>query len=187
MPSFWPRRLTIADRVTPAEPPDTAGIEFGWKVHAAIQDWTRGVDAKASIALVATAGIGLFAGKEVFGADGSLHASHGGQLWAVRIMALGFLIAGAFALWAVVPNLKRKRTKELAHAGLVYFGHLRTRSERDIEAALSTLTRQEVLRQLASQIHATSDVAWKKHVRLQGALGCLAIAVAAFAVAEACF
>jgi len=40
-------------RSTPS-PPDTPlpGIEFGWRVHLAIQEWTKSVDQKASIFLV---------------------------------------------------------------------------------------------------------------------------------------
>lgn len=166
----------------PAEPPKD--VEFGWRVHAAIQDWIKNVDQKASITLAIVTAVGGFALSQVFGEKGSLHAVHGDQLWPIRVMGAAFVAAGFCALYAVFPNLKRSRTKKLAGTGLIFFGHLRHRSVDEIDVALADLDDAGIRRQLASQLQATSGVAWKKHARLQVAHILLVIAVVAFGVAE---
>lgn len=178
---FKKPKATSSPPPAPEVPKDA---DFGWRVHAAILDWTKNVDQKASITLAIITGVGGLAATQVFGDKGSLHAIQGDQLWAIRVMGAAFLAAGFFALYAVFPNLKRRRTKELSNTGLIFFGHLRHRSVDDIRSALTALEDNEVRQQLASQLHATSDIAWKKHARLQAAHILLAIAIIAFAVAE---
>lgn len=161
-----------------------ADIEFAWKVHAATQDWIRSVDTKSSITLAIIAGFGVFAANQVFSDDGSLVATTGRQLWAVRVMGVAFLLSGLFVLHAVFPSLKRKRARQLGQTGLIYFGHLRHRNAAEIEEALVNLDDSEIRKQLASQLDATSDIAWKKHARLQRAQIALVVAVIAFTLAE---
>jgi hypothetical protein len=160
------------------------GLDFGWKVHAATQDWIKGVDAKASLTLAIIAALGLFAGGQVFGDKGSLHDVHDAQLWAVRVMAAAFVAAGLSALHAVFPSLKRRRARGYAQSGLIYFGHLRHADSEDIERRLASLDDHEAIHQLASQLDATAKIAWNKHCRLQRAQICLVVAVAAFAAAQ---
>jgi hypothetical protein len=170
--------------ISPTEPPD---IDFAWKVHAATQDWTKGVDTKSSITFAIIVGFGLFAANQVFGDKGSLVSPTDQQLWSVRAMGAFLGLSALAALWAVFPNLKRRRAKRLADTGLIYFGHLRHRSTDDIEAALANLDYVEMRKQLASNIHATTDIAWKKHSRLQFSHVMLVLAVAAFVLAETVF
>jgi hypothetical protein len=159
-------------------------LDFAWRVHTAIQDWTKNVDNKASITLAIVTAVGGFAASQVFGQNGSLHAVHGDQLWPIRTMGVAFLVAGLSALYAVFPSLKRRRSKELAGTGLIFFGHLRHRSTEEIEAALLDLDNAAIRHQLASQLRVTSDIAWRKHARLQLAHIALFVAVTAFAVSE---
>lgn len=99
-------------------------------------------------------------------------------------MGAAFVLAGLSALHAVFPSLKRRRARRFAGSGLVYFGHLRHRSAEQIRTALAKLDQHEIRNQLAHQLHVTSDIAWRKHARLQRAQLLLIAAVAAFMVAE---
>ncbi|MDQ3739675.1 MAG: DUF5706 domain-containing protein [Actinomycetota bacterium] len=153
-------------------------------MHAATQDWIRGIDTKASLTLAVIAAVGLFAAGQVFSEQGSLYDPQDEQLWAVRAMALAFTLSGLSALHAVFPSLKRKRARKLAKSGLIYFGHLRHRSTDEIYAALANVDDDVVLRQLASQLEATSAIAWKKHARLQRAHALLVLGLVAFGIAE---
>lgn len=164
----------------PADEKDPVGIEFGWKVHGLIQDWIKGVDAKSSITFAVIVGFGLFFSNQVFGDKGSLNGTVGDQLWAVRGTGIALGLAVACALYAVYPTLKRKRAKAMSSTGLIYFGHLRHRSAQEIETALAGLDNEQILKQLASQIEATSDLAWKKHARLQAAQLMLVLALIGF-------
>jgi hypothetical protein len=173
-----------AHLVSAAEARRPDDLDFAWKAHAAVQDWTRNVDQKASITLAIIVAVGGFAANQVFGSAGNLHALHGDQLWATRIMGMAFFAAGLSALHAVFPSLKRRDVHESPVGGLIYFGHLRHLGTDGIETALRSLTASEARRQLANQLHVTSDIAWKKHARLQRAHVLLVVALGAFGVAE---
>src|SRR5689334_1231148 len=95
----------------PAPPPTpTAPIDFAWRVHAAIQDWTRTVDQKASITLVFSVALATIAAREVFDENGGLHAATGLRLWLVRGMGGCFAAAAMLALLTVLPRLRRHAT-----------------------------------------------------------------------------
>jgi len=146
------------------------GNQFGWRAHEAIQGWTASVDVKASIVVVVETAVAGAATRAVITRQGELHAAVGLHL-ATAIAAATFLVlAVVCALWVVFPRLERRRTARLASDGLVYFGHLRKRSPDDIAAALDALTPEEERRQLASQLHITGRVAWRKHAWLQRSL-----------------
>ena len=160
------------------------GIDFGWRVHVAIQEWTKSVDQKASIILVFSVALATLAGREVFNATGGLHDASGARLWLVRAMGLAFATSAALATSVVLPHLRRRRARREAPSGLVFFGHLRHRSVTDIERQLRTLDHDEALGQLARQLKATSAIAWRKHARLQLAMFALLIASALFGIAR---
>ncbi len=176
-------------RTTRQHPPRSphkpaAGVEFGWKVHAAIQDCIRGVDTKASLTLAAITVLAVFAGNQVYGDKGSLNPPLDGiPFWAVRVFAGAFGLAFVCALLAVIPHLRAKRAKVHASTGLIFFGHLRYRKEADIVAELKELDEDEIIRQLGSQLDVTSDIAWRKHRYLQASHWFLAVAVASLVLA----
>lgn len=149
-----------------SRPPTTdgppPGIDFGWRVHLAIQEWTKSVDQKASIILVFSVALATLAGHEVFNATGGLHDASGLRLWLVRAMGLAFGASAVLAVSVVLPRLRHRAARRDAPTGLVYFGHLRHRSAADIERHLRTLDDDEALAQLARQLQATSAVAWRK-------------------------
>lgn len=168
-------------RADPGPPP---GIEFAWRAHVALQEWTKAVDQKASIILVFSVALATLAGREVFDIDGGLYNATGLKLWTVRFMGVSFAATALLALLVVLPRLRRRAARTEADEGLVYFGHLRHRTAADIEAHLRRLGEDEALAQLARQLQATSVIAWRKHARLQAGLVALMLAVASFAVAR---
>jgi hypothetical protein len=167
-----------------APPTATPGIDFAWRVHAALQDWTRSVDQKASIILALSVAIATLAGREVFDANGGLHETSGTKLWLVRIMAISFAASALLASSVVLPRLRRSAARREAHRGLIYFGHLRHRTAADIEQHLHRLDDDETLAQLARQLKTTAAVAWRKHARLQAAMLALLLATTSFATAR---
>jgi hypothetical protein len=172
------RRSTSA----PDKPP--AGLEFGWRVHLAIQDWTKTADQKASTILVLSAALATLAVHEVFDIHGGLHDASGTKLLLVRIMAASFTLSTLLATSVVLPRLRRRTARREADRGLVYFGHLRHRSAAEIERHLRELDDDEAIGQLARQLKATSVIAWRKHARLQATLFALTVAAASFAIAR---
>jgi len=173
------RRRSAPPAGTPAP-----GIDFAWRVHAALQDWTRSVDQKASIILALSAAIATIAGREVFDANGGLRDTSSTKLWLVRIMAISFAASALLASSVVLPRLRRSAARREAHRGLIYFGHLRHRTAADIEQHLRRLDDDETLAQLARQLEATAAVAWRKHARLQAATIALMLATTSFATAR---
>jgi hypothetical protein len=192
----WPSRprksrQTAASPPAPAEnAPASSGTsapldqDFAWRVHAATQDWIRGVDTKASITFVVITGLSVFFAGQLFGDKGSLAHPSGDQLWAVRATGLALGLAVLSALYAIWPSLEWKRSKQVACDGLIYFGHLRHRNAQSIEAKLQALTHDEIRRQLAMQLDITAKIAWRKHVRLRFAQLMTVLAVVGFVVAE---
>ncbi len=174
-------------REEPSAPPRGAcGVEFGWRVHGALIEWTKNIDVKASIVLtLILAGTGAVAAN-VFGEHGWLHNVHGTKLWAERVIWFCIAGAGLAAAWAVIPNLRaRAITREAKeNRGLVFFGHLRLLDPGEIERGLARLDEGEVLRQLAQQMHVMSCIAWKKHRRLQASILLAAIAALVYAAAR---
>jgi hypothetical protein len=174
----WRRSTHPSPDATPS------GVEFGWRVHLALQDWTKAVDQKASITLVFSVALATLAGREVFNSSGGLHDASGAKLWIVRAMGIFFAVSALFALSVVLPRLRRRATRQEAHHGLVYFGHLRHRNAEDIERQLRALDHDEELSQLARQLKATSVIAWRKHAHLQVAMLSLLIAGTLFGIAR---
>jgi hypothetical protein len=159
-------------------------IEFAWRVHHAIQQWTHNVDQKASIVLVFTTALAAVAAREVLSADGALYATHGFRLWLLRAMAGLFASSALFALSAVFPYLRTGQVAREAGRGLIYFGHLHHRSAVDILRDLRRLDERTILEQLAREVQVTSSIAWRKHLRLRTSLVLLLLAATLFAVAR---
>lgn len=169
------RRHSTPPTPTPSTKP--GGVEFAWRVHEAIQGWTATVDIKASVVVAVEAAVTGVAARGLITQHGELHGSIGLHL-ATAITALVTLAAAVgCGLWVVFPRLEHTKTASATYAGagLIYFGHLRTREPQDIADSLRRLTPDEERVQLARQLIITSDVAWRKHVWLQRSLGLFAI------------
>jgi hypothetical protein len=178
VPSVWRR----ARRDPPHD--HAPAIGFAWRAHAAIQDWTRNVDQKASITLVFSTALSAVAAREVLTKDGGLYATAGLKLWLVRAIGVLFALSALLALSVVLPRLRGRLAKAESRAGLIYFGHLRHRTTEDIFQALRTLDDAEALHQLALQLQVTSAIAWRKHQRLRASLVFLVLAATCLAVAR---
>jgi hypothetical protein len=154
------------------------GVEFGWRVHEAIQGWTATVDIKASIVIAVETAVAGAAARELITSHGELHGAIALHL-ATAIVALVSLIAAVGSgLWVVFPRLERTSTEPAASGGLIYFGHLRNRSVEDIAQALERLTPEEEGLQVARQLRVTGNVAWRKHAWLQASIALFAIGAA---------
>ena len=141
----------------------------------------------SSIVVVIETAVAGAGSQALITSKGELHSATGLHL-ACAICAVTLLVlAVAAALWVVFPRLRCRRTAELAQDGAIYFGHLRQRSPQDIHAALTAMTPDEELRQLALQLHATGEVAWRKHSWLQRSLILFGVGAALLFLAFAAF
>jgi hypothetical protein len=187
------RRAPAAHAAPPPAPQaaiaevDRTGIDFGWRAHEAVQGWTASVDGKASIVLVVETAVAGAATQALVTDDGLLHQATGLHLACAIVAATLLTVAVACSLWVVFPRLERSRTRRLAAKGLVYFGHLRERCVDDIVQALAELTPEQERRQLASQLHVTGEVAWRKHAWLQRSLACFTVGAVLLVVTYAAF
>jgi hypothetical protein len=182
--------MRIFERLSEPVPPDDRDqqalrVDFAWRTHDSIQQWTRNVDQKSSITLAFITAVGALLAKETLTADGSLAGASGLRLWVVRVAGTSLFVAAACALGAILPKLRTRDVKPEARRGLIFFGHLRYRaSTEEIAKAYSGLTTGEALDQLARQNKVTSKIAWDKHRLLQLAILFLALGVLTFAVAR---
>jgi len=148
-------------------------VDFGWKIHSALADWTGKVDAKASFALAAESA-GLIATINLT-AQGRAFSSLR-HLWQVvgLWLAIGLLLfAAILAIVAVTPRLRRGRIDAEAATNFIYFGHLRHWQPDDLTQAL---LRRALLPTLATQCVNMSGIAWRKHRLVQSSLTLAAIA-----------
>jgi hypothetical protein len=146
--------------------------EFAWQAHTAIQNWTAGVDTKASIVLVVETAISTAGATALISQGGELHSATGLHL-GISVAAVTFLVLSvACALWVVFPRLNYRN---LGQPGYIYFGQLAQRSPEQIEEGLSSLTENDTLTQLSQQLAVTSEIAWRKHVWLQRSIALLAL------------
>jgi hypothetical protein len=148
---------------------DRPGIEYAWRVHGALDAWTGKVDTKASISLAiesATVGFVLTLAKH----GERLNDLHGLADVLAKVGLACLLVAIGFAVRVVMPQLDRKNSKDpvVWNKNTIYFGHLRHWEVDDLTRKLAHHTDEE--RQLARQLKIMSEIAWKKHARLQWSL-----------------
>jgi Pycsar effector protein len=142
-------------------------VETAWKIHAAIVDWTGKVDTKASFALAlesaAIAGVvSLTAtGRRLSGLSGFWML---GSFWGGSVC---LLLAALLAATVVAPRLRTAAAKKEWPDNFIYFGHLRHWKAADLSRAL---VERDVLPVLSRQLVVMSQVAWRKHRRVQASL-----------------
>ncbi|MCN9241980.1 DUF5706 domain-containing protein [Streptomyces sp. RY43-2] len=156
--------------------------KHAWQVHAALTEWTRTADAKASFALamesaalaavVAMSGPGQRLGR----VSGALPET---ALWTgLTLLAL----AAVLAVLAVVPRHDHDGRARSAHADdFLFYGHIRHHTPAELADSLS---RHEPLPALTRQMVAMSRILWTKQRLVRQSLlcavgGCLLIAVGA--------
>lgn len=148
------------------------GVDFGWRVHAALDSWTGKVDTKASIALAIESAV--FGFVVTLTKRGEQFTSlHGSDLVVFRIGS-GFLLVAIFlSLLVVAPQLNRRQAKQIWSSNMIYFGHLRHWDPKKLAQALDT--DQPYGEQLARQLVTMAKIAWRKHALLQYSLACLVL------------
>lgn len=154
------------------------GLEFAWRVHAALDSWTGKVDTKASITLaIETALLGFIITLSI---DGGPLSTLGGTDLTIYRIGLSFVgLSVLMALGVVVPQLSRRKAKKEWEKNMIYFGHLR---RWDVDRLARALAEERPRHhQMARQLIEMSRIAWRKHVWLQGSLVTLLIGSAVIA------
>lgn len=145
------------------------GLDFGWKTHSAITDWTGKVDSKASAVLsLGGAVLGFII---VLSAQDRILTQLEGWRYVIRNIGIALFILGVFsAALVVMPRLGRIKARKNWQDNFIYFGHLRHWKAKDLKKKLSRLSEEEAISAVSNQLVATSKVAWFKHSLLQVAI-----------------
>ncbi|MGW0792132.1 Pycsar system effector family protein [Streptomyces sp. NPDC002911] len=142
-------------------------VKTAWQIHAALQESTRTVDAKASFALAmesaALAGIAALSGTGR--SLGRVTGFAEFALWA------GVVLIGLSAILAVLVVLPRHngqgRSPDPGADEFLFYGHLRHWAPDDLAQRLAGT---DALPSLSSQLVVMSAIAWTKHRRVQQSL-----------------
>lgn len=179
------RRAKVSEATSvSAEPSVTRGVDFAWRTHSAITDWTAKVDTKASIVL--SLGVALLGFLVTLSGTHRVFAHLHGWRHVFEITGLCLIAAGVLAAALVVaPRIDRRRARREWRANFVYFGHLRKWDRGDLRAKLQSLSEAEELDVLSGQLITTSRIAWWKHSLLQIAIAFIMSGSALSALAAA--
>ena len=173
--------VTKPENEPPGLPDEKQAIEFGWRVHGALDAWTGKVDTKASIALAIESAAFAFA-VSLTKTGERFYSLSGGDLTWLRIGLVALLLSILLSVFVVFPQLNRAKSKKNWRSNTIYFGHLRHWDAADLS---SVLGRDEPQRdQLATQLVAMSKIAWRKHSALQASLLAFVVGIAALVVLE---
>jgi hypothetical protein len=166
--------------LSPKDKDPHGGLDFAWRVHAALDSWTGKVDTKASITVaIESASLGFVLTLSKKGER--LSGLHGLSEVLYKIGVCSLVGALVFALFVVMPQLKRRQARRNWHRGMIYFGHLRHWDPTELASRLKS--RQDYEVHLADQLVVMSKVVWRKHARLQWSVWLLALAVVSLALA----
>lgn len=154
---------------------DKDAVEAGWKIHAALVDWTGKVDTKASFTLTIEAAI--LAGVITLSSADRVFAKLSG--WfpvALYVLGIALLVAAVMcAVLVVRPRLRSPNLKAESEYSYIYFGHLRFLDE---ETVSKHLRETPLLPVLAKQLVEMSKIAWEKHRYVQVSMTLAVIGVA---------
>lgn len=173
---FGRRRPSVAPTSADETERPNRGVDFAWRTHGAITDWTAKVDTKAAIVL-SLGGVLLGFFVTLSGSNRVLANLQGWRLaveWVgLAMVAIAVLCAGL----VVAPRLNRRQSKKIWREHIVYFGHLRHWDPKDLQRELNGLTAERELDVLSRQLVTTSKIAWYKHSLLQFSIAGLIIGV----------
>jgi Family of unknown function (DUF5706) len=161
------------------------GVDFGWRTHSAITEWTAKVDSKASIVLSLG---GVLLGFIVTLSTSNRLLTHL-HSWHLVLERIGIAIISLGVLSAalvVAPRLDRRRAKKTWRDNFLYFGHLRHWNPKSLRDRLESLDSSAELDILATQLVVTSKIAWFKHSLLQFSVAEIVIGVGFVAVSVVC-
>lgn len=144
-------------------------VDFAWRTHSAVTDWTAKVDTKASIVL--SLGGVLLGFIVTLSTDQRLLTGLQGRALLVERIGLIFLIGGVgLTALVVAPRINRRSSRRHWKDNIVYFGHLRHWDPKALTRHLERLTEADELAMLASQLVRVSKIAWYKHSCLQAGM-----------------
>lgn len=153
-------------------------LEFAWKLHDNLSDWTARVDVKASIALAIEAAVLGF----VITLTTDEKPLAGLVCWPAWILLGGVAMLGASVLLAILvvfPQLRGRHLRSEYQSNYVYFGHLRLWEASSLASRLESHT--DDVEVISRQLVRMSEIVWRKHVWLQWSLSLLILGVAAVA------
>jgi hypothetical protein len=155
-------------------------IDTAWRTHEAIRDWTGKAEAKASFALLIESA--MVTGTITLSMNHRLFSALSGASLTFYVLGIAFLaIAISTAIFAVVPQIRRRPAKKTYRDNWVFFGHLRFWE--NPEDLVSAWKYRDVLPVLARQAIFMSRVAWRKHRLLQASLIAATLSAVALVVA----
>jgi hypothetical protein len=158
------------------------GVEFAWRVHTAMENWTAKVDAKASILLAFQGGAFIFA----VTTRSALTGVGPGPVVAGAISLVLLGLASACAATAVLPVLGSSRRHRAESADeWIYFGHVRLWAPAELAGRLSHLRAIDEMQTLSRQLVRMSRLVWRKHRLVQGSVLLTLAAMLAMLVAVA--
>lgn len=147
---------------------DSDPVETAWRIHAAIMDWTGKVDSKASITLALESAVVVAAFS--FSDSGQFFAQRRGWENYLYLGGLAFLGVAIILVGSVVmPMLRSRQAAEEAPEDFIFFGHA---MHWDAEDLADKLREVDMVPVLSRQIVRASQLAWRKHRRLQLSLLC---------------
>lgn len=140
--------------------------ELAWRVHENAKGWIVQVDVKAAAALAIEAAILGFAFALLKDSSSSAQLTHLSR-WIASGGLLLLLISVFLSTLVLLPRIKLREPKVKTQSYL-YFGHLRHWDKSELSA---TLARNRVDDgEIADQVIKMSEIAWRKHVKLQWSL-----------------
>ncbi len=159
------------------------GVDFAWKAHDSISDWTARVDIKASVLLSIDSGlVGLIVA--LSSGTGPLSGLKNGAVVSYRLGVVALCISTALAIGVIFPQLDRRATRGSWKGQLIYFGYLRRHSPDELRKRLAKLTPEDASQVIARQLVETSKIVWRKHSLFQFAVIALAAAAVCFLVMQ---
>lgn len=158
--------------VSASQSPDES-VDFAWRVHDALNEWTARVDVKASIVLALESGV-LALITVLSKKHGPLGRLSDLSLLLYRFGLFALSVAAVLSALVVTPRLRRRQTRREWRDGLVFFGHLRHWDASKLSERLTSVD-SERLKQLSAQLVAMSKIAWHKHALLQFSMAFLLV------------
>ncbi|WP_138733212.1 Pycsar system effector family protein [Modestobacter excelsi] len=160
--------------------------EHAWRIHAAIQEWIKHAETKASFLLTIQSALMVFFSSRLAANDFSLIdrlTDAALSPLAFILYALGLLcVLGAIGslIFVVVPRLRSKELAAERGSNAIYFGHVVGQDANDVKRLIEGPT---MLDQLSRQISVTGGIAWTKHIWLQTSIFMAVVGVVLIGVA----
>jgi pycsar effector protein len=143
-------------------------VEFAWRVHGALENWTAKVDMKASILLAFQGGAFIFAttSREIV-----LGTADRRPLVTAALGVVLLVSSMAAAAAAILPALGSARQHRLDRTReWIYFGHVRLWDATELAARLARLSERDEVQALSAQLVRMSRLNWRKHRLLQASV-----------------